>query len=61
MYPEAAAFRQACDLLLELRNDHGAAVQRFRWPRLTAFDWALDHLDAMAAGADHSALWTADA
>ena len=56
----AATFLQARDLLLSLRDDHAAAVRAFRWPRLDAFNWALDHFDALArdpARADAPALW----
>jgi acetyl-CoA synthetase len=44
------SFTQARDLLLRLRDDQAAAVQEFRWPQLTEFNWALDHFDAMARG-----------
>ncbi|MFC5908055.1 AMP-binding protein [Streptacidiphilus monticola] len=43
-------FRAARDLLLDLREDHAAAVDRFRWPRPERFNWALDWFDAVAAG-----------
>ena len=43
-----AVFRTARDLLLELREDHDAAVERFRWPRFEYFNWALDWFDVTA-------------
>jgi acetyl-CoA synthetase len=53
----ATAFHAARDLLLRHRTDQAAAVQGFRWPELTDFNWALDHFDAMARGNDAPALW----
>ncbi|AVO43544.1 AMP-binding protein [Simplicispira suum] len=50
-------FRQARDLLLQLRDDHAAATERFRWPRMTEFNWAIDHFDALAKGNHAPALW----
>src|SRR5579884_3180983 len=41
-------FRRARDLLFELRTDADAARSKFQWPRLTQFNWALDHFDAVA-------------
>lgn len=60
-HPNTAAtaterFRQARDLLLDLRGDHDAACARFEWPRLTEFNWALDWLDQVARGNDRPAL-----
>ncbi|MFJ1732946.1 AMP-binding protein [Streptomyces sp. NPDC088254] len=43
-----AVFRAARDLLLDLREDHDAAVERFRWPRFEHFNWALDWFDVTA-------------
>jgi acetyl-CoA synthetase len=43
------AFLQARDLLLRHREDHAAAVQSFRWPQPTEFNWALDWFDAHLA------------
>jgi len=46
------AFREARDLLLALREDYGGARERFRWPTLDRFNWALDWFDAeLAQGA----------
>jgi len=51
-------FRAARDLLLELRTDAPAATERFRWPALDDFDWALDWFDVIAAEhPDRTALW----
>ena len=51
-----AAFRAARDLLLERREDHGAAYRDFRWPQLGEFNWALDWFDVVAAGQMRPAL-----
>ncbi|MET7394812.1 AMP-binding protein [Dactylosporangium sp. NPDC005572] len=51
------AFRQARDLMLALREDYAGAVEAFRWPSLTEFNWALDWFDVNAAGNDAPALW----
>jgi acetyl-CoA synthetase len=52
-----ASFKAARDLLLATREDYAAAVAGFRWPRLGAFNWALDWFDTVAAGNDAPALW----
>ena len=44
-----AAFRDARDLLLRLREDYPAAKAEFRWPELDEFNWALDWFDVLAA------------
>jgi len=49
-------FIQARDFLLRHRADYDTAVQDFRWPVLTQFNWALDYFDAMARGNDSPAL-----
>ena len=46
----ATAFLQARDFLLAHRDDHASAWRDFRWPALGAFNWALDHFDALARG-----------
>ena len=51
------AFLQARDFLLAHRTDYATAYRDFAWPRLTGFNWALDHFDRMAAGNDRPALW----
>ena len=49
-------FRQARDLLLDLRTDYEAAYRDFRWPELSAFNWAIDWFDVIAEGNDRPAL-----
>lgn len=52
-------FRAARDLMLELREDLGQARERFAWPVIEQFNWALDWFDAeLASGplADQVAL-----
>src|SRR5215469_1527640 len=46
-----AEFRDARDLLLRHREDYDIARERFAWPRLDEFNWALDWFDVIAA--DH--------
>jgi acetyl-CoA synthetase len=53
----ARAFLQARDLLLAHRTDYDTAYRDFAWPKLTEFNWALDHFDRMAEGNDKPALW----
>lgn len=50
-------FLAARDFLLAHRTDYATAVRDFRWPQLSAFNWALDYFDAMAAGNAADALW----
>ena len=50
----ADAFREARDLLLELREEPERAYAEFRWPALDEFNWALDWFDAI--GGDRPAL-----
>jgi len=52
-----AEFLRARDFLIAHRADYETAYRGFRWPRLEAFNWALDYFDAMAAGNDRPALW----
>ena len=52
-----AAFREARDFLLEHREDYADAYAQFGWPRLGAFNWALDWFDVIAEGNDSPALW----
>ena len=49
-------FRAARDLLLAHREDYAAAYERFAWPALDTFNWALDWFDPVAAGEDAPAL-----
>ncbi|PFG20874.1 AMP-binding protein [Serinibacter salmoneus] len=56
-------FRAARDLLLAHREDYAEATKRFTWPDLEHFNYALDHLDAVATApetADRTALWLVD-
>jgi acetyl-CoA synthetase len=52
-----AAFRAARDFLLEHQEDYAGAYERFEWPQLGAFNWALDWFDVIAEGNDSPALW----
>src|SRR5689334_22374 len=52
-----AAFREARDFLLEHTDDYAGAYEQFEWPRLGAFNWALDWFDVIAEGNDSPALW----
>lgn len=61
MTHDMSAFREARALLTRLRDDPAAATAHFRWPRLTEFNWALDHFDAMAASNSRPALWIVNA
>jgi len=58
------AFLTARDFLLGVREDYDTAYREFRWPELTEFNWALDHIDALAAdpeSAKRPALWIVEA
>ncbi|NUR79746.1 MAG: AMP-binding protein [Dermatophilaceae bacterium] len=51
------AYRAARDRLLELRNDHAAAVREFTFPDVgDRWNWAVDWFDAIARGNDKPAL-----
>src|SRR5271167_2538272 len=54
------AFLTTRDFLLEHRNDYEFVYQKFRWPQLGRFNWALDYLDAYARGNHKTALWIVD-
>ena len=54
---DAPAFVAARDFLLAHRADYATAYERFRWPRLARFNWALDYFDPMARGNERTALW----
>ncbi|MCZ2291034.1 MAG: AMP-binding protein [Burkholderiales bacterium] len=60
MNASATAFLAARDFLIQQREDQPAASAGFRWPQLGAFNWALDHFDAMARGNDAPGLWIVD-
>jgi len=51
------AFRAARDLLLAHREEYAVARERFRWPELGEFNWALDWFDVIAADNERPALW----
>lgn len=53
----AVEFRGARDFLLQNRENYAVAYERFRWPVLTGFNWALDWFDRIAEGNDRPALW----
>lgn len=58
------AFLAARDLLLAAGPDYDRAYQEFRWPEVTEFNWALDHVDALATDAESAqrpALWIVEA
>ncbi len=48
MNPNSRSFLAARDFLLAHRTDHARAVEGFRWPELSQFNWALDYFDEMA-------------
>ena len=43
------AFYAARGFLFAHRDDYDTAYRDFRWPELDTFNWALDHIDAVAA------------
>ncbi len=49
-------FLEARDYLASRREDYQGALEGFRWPTLTEFNWALDHFDRLAGGAPRPAL-----
>jgi acetyl-CoA synthetase len=55
------AFLAARDFLVRHREDHAAAHEGFQWPKMTAFNWALDYFDVYARGNDRPALWVVGA
>jgi acetyl-CoA synthetase len=50
-------FRAARDFLIEHGSDYAVAYDRFVWPDLGAFNWALEWFDVIAADNDDPALW----
>src|SRR5271166_2174442 len=58
--PDLNAFLSARDFLLRHRNDYEFVYQKFRWPQLTQFNWALDYFDGYARGNAKTALWIVD-
>jgi acetyl-CoA synthetase len=53
--PPPLTFREARDLLLDMRDDYHAAKASFAWPRPDNFNWALDWFDAELAAGQHGA------
>ncbi|MFF8835772.1 AMP-binding protein [Streptomyces sp. NPDC015130] len=50
------AFRTVRDVLLEHRDDLDAAREKFAWPQVPRFNWALDWFDVIARDNDRTAL-----
>jgi acetyl-CoA synthetase len=60
MNPSAQAFYAAREFLAAHREDYDTAYRDFRWPEIDEFNFALDHMDAVAADPDRGtqrALW----
>src|SRR5664279_279506 len=55
--PDLNAFLSARDFLLQHRTDYELVYEKFRWPQLTQFNWALDYFDGFARGNQKTALW----
>jgi acetyl-CoA synthetase len=53
---DAAAFLEARNFLLGNRSNYSIAYEKFQWPRLEHFNWALDYFDVTAAGNAQPAL-----
>ena len=53
-------FLEARDFLVAHRDDYETAYERFVWPKLENFNWALDYFDAQAKGNQDIALWVVD-
>ena len=53
-----ARLRGARDFLLAHREDYETAYEKFRWPAIDPFNWALDWFDVLAAeNGERLALW----
>jgi acetyl-CoA synthetase len=52
-----ASFLDSRDFLLANRDDYEGVRKGFVWPRMPAFNWALDYFDPMAAANENPALW----
>lgn len=59
MSHDAQKFYNLRNFLLNVKN-YNEAVEDFRWPRITKFNWALDYFDKIAEGNDKTALIFAD-
>jgi acetyl-CoA synthetase len=58
------AFLASRDFLLAAGTDYDRAYREFRWPEVAEFNWALDHVDALATDAESAqrpALWIVEA
>ena len=53
-------FLAARDFLLEHRSDYDTALSGFQWPKLDAFNWAIDYFDVIANANDRPALHLAE-
>jgi len=51
------AFKEARDLLFKYREDYESAYEKFQWPQLETFNWALDWFDVIAQNNEQTALW----
>ena len=58
--PDLNSFLAARDFLLQNRTDYQTARDRFHWPQMTHFNWALDYFDGYARGNHKPALWIVD-
>src|SRR5271165_1242425 len=58
--PDLSAFLSARDFLLQHRTDYEFVYQKFRWPQLTQFNWALDYFGGYARDNQKTALWIVD-
>ena len=58
--PDLNSFLAARDFFLQNRTDYQIARDRFRWPQMTHFNWALDYFDGYARGNHKPALWIVD-
>jgi acetyl-CoA synthetase len=54
---DVEAFHTARAFLLAHREDYATAYDKFRWPQLTEFNWALDWFDQLAIDNGQPALW----
>ncbi|MDN5748573.1 MAG: AMP-binding protein [Pseudonocardia sp.] len=60
MNPSVQAFYAAREFLVTHREDYDTALRDFAWPQIDEFNFALDHIDAVAADPERGAkraLW----
>lgn len=55
-----AEFVKARDFLILHRSDYDEAHDKFKWPKMETFNWALEYFDEIAEGNDNPALWIVD-